>query len=102
MASSQALDTERENALALSHDCPICGGVGMVTVYHPLFTGDSVNVANDGRRYPATVAADCRCAMGLWMRDRTLPEIQRRIPRVEDCVAGRSKWMLEPPEEVMP
>ena len=75
MASSQALDTERENALALSADCSICGGAGMVTVYHPLFVGGSVNVANDGRRYPATLTAHCRCAMGIWMRDRTLPEI---------------------------
>jgi hypothetical protein len=43
------------------------------------------------------VAAHCRCAAGNWIRERIPPELQARIPRVEDICQGRSRWLLIPP-----
>ena len=99
MASSQALDSERVAAELASRDCPFCRGQGLVTVYHPQFVGNPIEAAKDGRRYSAMTAAHCRCALGVWIRDRLPPEIQARIPRVEDICRGRSSWLLESPLE---
>jgi hypothetical protein len=103
MGSSQDHETEdRERAIAASRDCVFCDGKGFVTVYHPTFTGDSIAVTQDGRQYPTTAAAHCRCELGVWMRDRTPGDMQRRIPRVEDICRGRSRWLLVPPHEREP
>ena len=97
-ADAQA-NADREAAQTASRDCPFCQGQGLVTVYHPAFTGDTVGFTKDGRPFPATIAAHCRCLLGAWIRDHVLPEIQARIPRVEDICTGRSKWLLTPPHE---
>jgi len=103
MSKTEAEATaERERALTASKDCPFCDGKGLVTVYHPTFTGDSVAVTQDGRAYPATAAAHCRCELGVWMRDRTPGDTQRWIPRIEDICLGRSNWLLIPPNEREP
>ena len=69
----------------------------MVTVYHPRFTADPIGTARDGRRYVTAIAAHCRCDAGNWFRERIPPELQARIPRVEDICLGRSRWLLIPP-----
>lgn len=88
---------ERSAVERLSRDCPFCEGNGMVTVYHPRFAADSIGNAQDGRRYATTSAAHCRCDAGNWIRERVPPELQARIPRVEDICKGRSRWLLIPP-----
>ena len=81
---------DRSEVERLSRDCPFCQGNGMVTVYHPRFANDTVGMASDGRRYPTAIAAHCRCDAGNWIRERVPPELQARIPRIEDiCRAGR-------------
>ena len=87
---------ERSEVERVSRDCPFCEGNGMVTVYHPRFGSDSADWSPDGRRYPTVIAAHCRCAVGKWIRERVPPEIQARIPRVEDICLGRSQWLLNP------
>lgn len=88
---------ERSEVERLSRDCPFCEGNGMVPVYHPRFAADSIGTATDGRRYPTTIAAHCRCDIGNWIRERVPPELQARIPRIEDICLGRSRWLLIPP-----
>lgn len=88
---------ERAEVERLSRDCPFCAGNGMVTVYHPRFAADSIGNAQYGRRYVTTIAAHCRCDLGNWMRERVPPELQARIPRVEDICLARSRWLLIPP-----
>ncbi len=90
---------ERDSAFRASQDCPYCQGHGMVSVYHPTFTGNAVNVTQDGRPYPASMAAHCRCDLGVWMRDHNPPEIQARTPWVQDILLGRSRWLLIAPGE---
>ncbi len=87
---------DRSEVERVSRDCPFCEGNGMVTVYHPTFTDDPVGQAADGRRYPTAIAAHCRCDAGNWIRERVPPELQARIPRVEDICLGRSRWLLIP------
>ena len=91
---------DRERAQAESRQCSICAGYGLVPVYHPRFSGSNLSTTKDGRIYTATVAAHCRCAMGTWIRDRWADADNARTPRVEDILAGRSKWLFEPLEEV--
>jgi hypothetical protein len=93
------MSVSREAAQAASRDCPFCEGEGMIPVYHPAFTGASVGITKDGQPYVASTTAHCRCELGIWIRDRNLPEIQARIPWVEDICRGRSKWLLESPEK---
>jgi hypothetical protein len=88
---------QRSEVERLSRDCPFCEGNGMVTVYHPRFAADSVGNSQDGRRYATAIAAHCRCDAGNWIRERVPPELQARIPRVEDICLGRSRWLLIPP-----
>jgi hypothetical protein len=90
--------TERDLAAQASRDCPYCGGSGIVAIYHPRYRGHTVEVTLDGRRYAASGAAHCTCRLGLWTREHVPPDVQARIPRVEDIVMRRSKWLLEPPE----
>jgi hypothetical protein len=90
---------ERDQAFQASLDCPYCGGQGMISVYHPAFTGSSVGMTKDGRQYPAAVAAHCRCELGVWIRGRNPPEIQSRIPWVQDILLGSSRWLLIAPGE---
>ena len=87
---------ERSEVERASRDCPFCEGHGMVTVYHPRFGSDSPDQSQEARRYPTAIAAHCRCAAGKWIRERVPPEIQARIPRVEDICLGRSRWLLIP------
>jgi len=89
--------TERDAAAQASQDCRDCGGAGVVAIFHPAYSGQSVGVTKDGRRYATTAAAHCHCLFGRWIRDHLPPEIQARIPRVEDILSKRSKWLLEPP-----
>lgn len=91
--------SERDVAAQASRGCPDCNGNGLVTVFHPLWRGHAIEVTRDGRRYAAIGAAHCSCPLGVWTRDHVPPEIQARIPRVEDIREGRSKWLLEPPGE---
>ncbi len=79
-----SLDAERESAREESRNCEFCAGNGLVTVYHPT---------------RQVTAAHCRCAIGAWMRARTEPRLQARIPWVEDICSGRSRWLLEDPNE---
>ena len=97
-ADAQA-NTDRESATKASDACPFCNRQGVVTVYHPTFSGNSVEVTKEGRQYAATTAAHCRCELGAWIRDHSLPEVQARVPRVEDICRGRSTWLLIPPGE---
>jgi len=96
---ASANTSERDAAAQASQDCPFCQGHGLTTVYHPTFTGDALGVTKDGRRYPAVMGAHCRCDLGIWMRDHNPPEIQRRIPWVQDILLGRSRWLLIAPGE---
>jgi hypothetical protein len=88
---------ERSEVERLSRDCPFCAGHGMVSVYHPSLKSSSVGTTSDGRRFPATISAHCRCTAGCWIRERIPPELRARIPRVEDICLGRSRWLLIPP-----
>lgn len=99
MAASQGLDAERVAAEQASRDCPYCCGQGIVTVYHPRYSGHPIEVTQDGRRYTAIAAAHCRCEYGVWIRDHLPPEIQARAPRVDDICRGRSDWLLVSPLE---
>jgi hypothetical protein len=92
-----ASSEERERARSASLKCPFCNGAGVVTVYHPTFTGNSTGITRDGRQYVATCMAHCRCELGTWHRERTPDDLQALIPRVEDCCTRRSMWLLEPP-----
>jgi len=92
--------TERDAAAQASQDCRDCGGAGVVAIFHPAYSGQSVGVTKDGQRYVATAAAHCHCLFGRWIRDHLPPEIQARIPRVEDILSKQSKWLLEPPGDV--
>ena len=90
----------KEDFKRLQHEnrtCPHCDGNGLVIVFHPAWDGDRVGVTSAGRPFPAEVAAHCLCPVGRWIRERVEFEEQRRIPRVEDIVAGRSKWLMKPP-----
>ena len=88
---------ERDAAKRASLQCAHCHGEGMVTVYHPRWTGEPVEQTCDGIRYPTVMAAHCCCELGRWTRARNSLESQRLIPYVEDILAGRMKWLLEPP-----
>lgn len=78
-------------------NCPHCDGHGLVIVFHPAHRGERVGKTSSGRPFPAEVAAHCLCAVGQWYRERVDVEEQRRIPRVEDILAGRSRWLMAPP-----
>ncbi len=67
--------SERAAAQDASHDCPHCGGEGLVII--------------DGAR--STVAAHCVCPMGRWMRGRTAQDMIRRIPDYADYLRDRSE-----------
>ncbi len=95
--ASDQIASELESAKTASRQCSICNGVGLVPIYHPQYRGNSTETSKDGRLYPATGAAHCRCDMGKWVRDRTDELYARLIPRVEDIIDRRSKWLLEPP-----
>ena len=99
-ASDAPVDEERERAVTASHDCAICGGEGLVTVYHPTFAGDPIGVTGDGRRYPTIMGAHCRCEFGSGCEAATRPRLQARIPWVEDIMCRRSRWLLEPPSNI--
>ena len=72
----------------------------MVPIYHPRFAGESIGVTQDGRRYAASGAAHCMCSLGVWIREKTPPEVQARIPRVEDILDSQSHWLLAPPGDI--
>lgn len=80
-----------------SRNCPHCAGNGLAIVFHPAHSGDRVGKTSTGRPFAAEVAAHCLCPVGQWYRERVDVEEQRRIPRVEDILAGRSKWLMKPP-----
>ena len=79
-----------------NRNCRHCGGNGMPVVFHPRWAGGRVLQTSQGA-YPVEVAAHCSCPAGQWIRDRTSPDLQRRIPWVADILAGRSRWSLNPP-----
>ena len=93
--------SERDLAAQASRDCPDCGGAGIVPIYHPRFAGESIGTTQDGRRYSASGAAHCMCPLGVWIREKTPPEVQARIPRVEDILDGQSHWLLANPRGVI-
>jgi hypothetical protein len=94
---------ERRSLEDENRDCPHCGGSGMCVVFHPRHNGTREIVLTDhsGRihRIAAEVAAHCTCRVGEWIRERTEPALQRRIPWVRDIHEGRSKWLLRSPTE---
>lgn len=100
-SAGQVSKLDEKNARALaeleSRDCPFCSGQGIRTVYHPHFTGNSIGIDAEGRRTAMTVAAHCRCSLGVFFRDNCSEDVRRRIPRVEDICQGRSLWLLEAP-----
>ncbi len=90
----------KEDFKRLQHEnrtCPHCDGNGRVIVFHPAWDGDRVGKTSAGRPFSAEIAAHCLCPVGRWIRERVEFEEQRRIPRVEDIVTGRSKWLMKPP-----
>ena len=74
-------------------------GAGIVPVFHPRYDGNAIGVTQNGQRFCATGAAHCGCELGRWIRDHVPPEVQARIPRVEDILDGRSHWLLADPTE---
>jgi hypothetical protein len=98
-STSASFNDQRElsEVKRLCGGCPFCAGSGIITVYHPTFKSGSIGITRDGRRYATAVAAHCRCDAGNWYRERVPPELQARIPRVEDICLGRSRWLLIPP-----
>lgn len=107
---------DREAAAFESRNCQHCDGNGLVSVYHPEYQGNLSPVNHRASRimdedgevrvvqepFVAIVAAHCCCTLGRWMRERVEEHIQRRVPRVEDILAGRSKWLLKPHWEAQP
>lgn len=87
-----------------NRDCPHCGGSGMCLVFHPQHNGTREFEMFDYRdrlcKIATEVAAHCTCPVGEWIRQRTEPALQRRIPWVRDIHDGRSKWLLRPPAEI--
>ena len=93
MSTTEDAKSERSRLEMENRGCRHCGGNGMAIVFHPRWSGGR---HLDGA-YPAEVAAHCSCPLGCWMRDRTDPQLQRRIPWIADIEAGRSRWLLSPP-----
>lgn len=102
-----APDPEYERVKRESRDCRYCGGAGMLIVFHPGHQGDRVgyttSITEDGivvrKAFAAEVAAHCCCPFGVWMRDRIDDETRLRIPTVKDILEGRSRWLLDDPNE---
>lgn len=85
--------------------CGRCGGSGVVTVFHPRYTGSvviAVDVAGPGgevrkAQQPGRVAAHCVCPMGRWVRSKLDVETSRRMPDLGDVLEGKSRWLAEDP-----
>lgn len=95
---------ERKRLEDENRDCPHCGGSGMCLVYHPRHNGTRSFTILDRRGRLHTIAAEvsahCTCPVGEWIRERTEPALQRRIPWIRDIHEDRSKWLLFPPGEL--
>ena len=82
----------REQAESASQNCERCGGCGMTAVFNP-YPGEN--------RQPASVGAHCVCAHGRWIRQwytsRNDQLTLRRVIDLADMLAGRSRWLAEPP-----
>lgn len=89
----------RDGVERASYGCPHCGGYGLVLIYHAGYKGRPVETDADKRQFIARAVAHCQCQIGQWIRERVDDELQRRIPRVEDILAGRSRWLLHDPSE---
>jgi hypothetical protein len=104
MSDTNLPDNHRRALEDENRDCPHCGGSGMCLVYHPRHNGTREFSMLDHRerlcKIASEVAAHCTCPVGEWIRNRTEPALQRRIPWVRDIHEGRSKWLLFPPGEI--
>lgn len=88
-----ATATSRETAAAKSAGCRYCHGQGMTTVWR--------SDPDPEIRGPATVAAYCECALGLWVESNHRskePEVHRKTPTIRDVLAGRGPWRMDPPK----
>lgn len=102
---SEDSNGSKEQAQALSRDCPHCSGNGQLMVFWPGYRGlrveDRECLTRGGevitRPWPMIVAAHCICLMGRWMRAKTEPELLPRIPDLADILAGRSRWLARDP-----
>lgn len=98
--SAKSADTaEHDLAVLESKDCPQCGGNGMVPVYAPQHNGTGLCRQFDETPFATVVGAHCRCNLGQWIRSRNKRDIWERVPKVQDILDGRSRWMLEDPTE---
>jgi len=95
----RVLSAQHAIAKQESLNCPHCHGEGLATVYAPGYLGDPIAWTKGGIRYAARVAAHCCCPVGVFTRDHTDSDACCRIPRVEDILAGRSRWLLADPTE---
>lgn len=103
MSDTNVPDNERKTLEDENRDCPHCGGSGMCLVFHPRHNGTrEITIEHNERlhKIATEVAAHCSCPVGVWIRERTEPALQRRIPWVQDIEDDRSKWLLFPPGEI--
>jgi hypothetical protein len=104
MATDTNIPSNERRALEdENRDCPHCGGSGMCLAFHPRHDGTRDITVTDSRgrvhKIATEVAAHCTCPVGVWIRERTEPALQRRIPWVRDIHEDRSKWLMRPPSE---
>jgi hypothetical protein len=94
----------REKAEADTVKCEYCDRAGLVTIYHPDYTGDPVVevIGRDGKphRQAGRVNAHCVCPVGRWMRRHTTDDLVRRIPDLNDVISRRIGYTLKDPTAV--
>lgn len=84
---------DHESARLASADCGYCGGTGHAVVFHP--------DPSAARRIPPSCAAHCVCPMGRLIRTlhaTKSPDVYRRTPDLAEVLAGRTGWLLDPPD----
>lgn len=94
-------DETREQAAAGSRHCALCGGEGMVPIYHWAWKRGEGRIGVhplNGALFATESAAHCVCRLGRWIRARTEPVVRDRIPDGKEVAAGNTPWSLNPPD----
>ena len=101
---SEARSEEREQAKFASRGCEVCGGAGMVIVFHHAWTGSrlaKVQAERNGeiveQEVAAEVSAHCICALGRWMRSKSTEAVKARVPDGAAILVGHSNFSFQPP-----